>query len=237
MALYEALYGKKCRSSVHWDEVGEKVLLGPELVQETNGAVQRIRARMQTAQSRQKSYADVRQKALEFSVGDHVFLRVVLVKGVLCFGKKGKLGPRYIGPSEILKRIDPVTYRLALPPSLDAVHNVFHVSMLRKYVHDPSHVLDSEPLQLDETLCYIEVHIEILAKETKVLRNRAIDLVKILWRNHQVEEATWEREDEIRARYLELFDQRTFKDESFLRGEVCNAPRYSGVGSMQDLEL
>ncbi|XP_022155143.1 uncharacterized protein LOC111022284 [Momordica charantia] len=168
-----------------------------------------------TAQSRQKSYADVRRRALENDVGDHVFLRVAPVKGVLRFGMKGKLSPRFIGPFEIFERIGPVAYWLALPPSLNAVHNVFHVSMLRKYVHDPSHVLDYEPLQVDETLCYKEVPIEIVARETKVLRNRAIDLVKVLWRNYQVEEATWEREDEIRARYPELFERRTFEDESF----------------------
>ncbi|XP_022158843.1 uncharacterized protein LOC111025308 [Momordica charantia] len=144
---------------------------------------------MQTAKSRQKSYADVRRRVLEFGIGDHVFLRVAPVKGVLRFGMKGKLSPR-IGPFEIFERIGPVAYRLVLPLSLDAVQNKFHVSMLRKYVHDPFHVLDPEPLQLDETLCYREVPIEILAKETKVLRNRAIDLVKVLWRNHQIEEAT-----------------------------------------------
>ncbi|XP_022158638.1 uncharacterized protein LOC111025093 [Momordica charantia] len=162
---------------------------------------------MQMAQSRQKSYAYVRRRALDFGVGDHVFLCVAPVKGDLRFGKKGKLSPRYIGSFEIVKRIGPVAYKLVLPPSLDAVHNLSYVSMLRKYVHDPSHVFDHVPLQLDETLCYREVPIEILAKETKVLRNRAIDLVKVLWRNHQVEEATWEREDEIRARYPKLFDQ------------------------------
>ncbi|XP_022155349.1 uncharacterized protein LOC111022491 [Momordica charantia] len=128
--------------------------MGPELVQETDGAIRRIRARMQTTQSRQK-----------------------------------------------------IPYWLAPPPTQVAVHNVFHVSMLRKYVHDPSHVLDPEPLQLDESLCYEEVPIEILARETKVLRNRTVDLVKVLWRNHQVEEATWEREDEISAKYAELFAQ------------------------------
>ncbi|XP_022158399.1 uncharacterized protein LOC111024888 [Momordica charantia] len=155
------------------------------------------------------------RRALEFGIGDHVFLRVSPVKGILRFGKKGKLSPRYIGPFEILERIGPVAYRLALPPSFEVVHNVFHVSMLRKYVHDPSHVLDFEPLQLNETLGYREVPIEILAKETKVLRNRSIDLVKVRWMNHQVEEATREREDEIKARYPELIDQRTFEDESF----------------------
>ncbi|MDV3143412.1 MAG: hypothetical protein Q8761_03245, partial [Sweet potato little leaf phytoplasma] len=123
-------------------------MLGPELVQMTNDAIQKIRARMQTAQSRQKSYADTRHRELEFSAGEHVFLQVATMKGVLHFDKKGKLSPRYIGPFEILERIGPVAYRLALPPALSAVHNVFHVSLLRKYVSDPSHVLNPEPLQL-----------------------------------------------------------------------------------------
>ncbi|XP_022159225.1 uncharacterized protein LOC111025643 [Momordica charantia] len=170
---------------------------------------------MQVAQSSQKSYADVRRRELEFVVGERVFLRVAPVKGILRSGKKGKLSARFIGPFEILERIGPVAYRLAMPPSLAAVHNVFHVSMLRKYIHDPSHVLDPEPLQLDESLCYEEVPVTILVKETKLLRNQTIRLVKVLWRNHQVEEATWEREDDIKVRYPELLEQSTFGDESF----------------------
>ncbi|KAA0032742.1 pol protein [Cucumis melo var. makuwa] len=143
--------------------------MGPELVQFTNEAIQKIRSRMQTAQSRQKRYADVRQKDLEFDVGDKVFLKVA--------------------PMEV--------YRLALPPSLSAVHDVFHVSMLRKYVSDPSHVVDHEPLEIDENLSYTEQPVEVLAREVKMLRNREIPLVKVLWRNHRVEEATWEREDDM----------------------------------------
>ncbi|XP_022149031.1 uncharacterized protein LOC111017551 [Momordica charantia] len=170
---------------------------------------------MQVAQRRQKSYADVRRRELEFVVGERVFLRVAPVKGILRFGKKVKLSARFIGPFEILERICPVAYRLALPPSLAAVHNVFHVSMLRKYIHDLSHVLDPEPLQLDESLCYEEVPVKVLARETKLLRNQTIRLVKVLWRNHQVEEATREREDDIKARYPKLLEQSTFGDESF----------------------
>ncbi|KAL4028256.1 hypothetical protein IC575_011449 [Cucumis melo] len=145
---------------------------------------------MLSAQSRQKSYADVRRKDLEFDVGDMVFLKVALVKGVLRFEKKGKLSPRFVEPFEILERIGPVAYRLALPPSLSAVHDVFHVSMLRKYVADPTNVVDFKPLQIYEDLSYEEQPVEILAREVKMLRNRGISLVKVLWRNHGVEEAT-----------------------------------------------
>ncbi|KAA0051425.1 pol protein [Cucumis melo var. makuwa] len=140
-------------------------LMGPELVQPTNEAIQKIRSRMQTAQSRQKSYADVRRKDLEFDVRDKVFLKVAPMKGVLRFERRGKLSPHFVGPFEILERIGPVAYRLALPPSLSAVHDVFHVFMLRKYVPDPSHVVDYEPLEIDKNLSYTEQPVEVLAKE------------------------------------------------------------------------
>ncbi|KAL0556488.1 hypothetical protein IC582_005002 [Cucumis melo] len=207
MAPFEALYGKCCRSLVCWGEVGEQRLMGPELVQSTNEAIQKIRSRMHTAQSRQKSYADVRRKDLEFEVGDKVFLKVAPMRGVLRFERRGKLSPRFVGPFEILERIGPVAYRLALPPSLSTVHDVFHVSMLRKYVPDPSHVVDYEPLEIDENLSYVEQPVEVLAREVKTLRNKEIPLVKVLWRNHRVEEATWEREDDMRSRYPELFEK------------------------------
>ncbi|KAL0543972.1 hypothetical protein IC582_019082 [Cucumis melo] len=206
MAPFEALYGKCCRSPVCWGEVGEQRMLGPELVQTTNATIQKIRARMLTAQSRHKSYADVRRKTLEFEVGDMVFLKVAPMKGVLRFEKKGKLSPRFVGPFEILERIGPVAYRLALPPSFSAVHDVLHVSMLRRYVADPTHVVDFEPLQISENLSYEEQPVEILAREVKKLHNREISLVKVLWRNHGIEEATWEREEDMRAQYPKLFE-------------------------------
>ncbi|KAL0534000.1 hypothetical protein IC582_028277 [Cucumis melo] len=190
MAPFAALYGKCCRSPVCWGEVGEQRMLGLELVQTTNAAIQKIRARMLTAQSRQKSYANVGCKDLEFEVGDMVFLKVAPMKGVMRFEKKGKLSPRFVGPFEILKRIGPMAYRLALPPSFSAVHDVFHVSMLRRYVTDPTHVVDFEPLQINENLSYKEQPVEILAREVKKLRNREISLVKVLWWNHGVEEST-----------------------------------------------
>ncbi|TYK21848.1 ty3-gypsy retrotransposon protein [Cucumis melo var. makuwa] len=171
MAPLEALYDKCCRSLICWGKVGEQRLMAPELVQSTNEAMQKIRSRMQTAQSRQKSYADVRRKDLEFDVGDKVFLKVAPMKGVLRFEKRGKLSPHFVGSFEILERIGPVAYHLALPPSLLAVHDVFHVSILRKYVPDPSHVVDYEPLEIDENLSYTEQPVEVLAREVKMLRN------------------------------------------------------------------
>jgi hypothetical protein len=127
------------------------------------------------------------------------------MKGVTRFGKKKKLNPRFVGPFEILERIGPVAYRLALPPSLAGVHDVFHVSMLRKYVPDPSHVLKYELLQLQENLTYEEIPVKLLDHKVQELSTKSIPLVKVLWRNHEIEEASWELEDEIRKKYPSLF--------------------------------
>ena len=160
---------------------------------------------MRAAQSRQKSYADKRRRELELEIGDQVFLRVSPWKGVMRFGKKGKLSPRYIGPYEILERVGSVAYRLALPPNLSHVHNVFHISLLRKYMPDPSHVLHAEPIQIESNLTYEEQPVDILDRKEQVLRTKRIPLVKVLWRNHTTEEATWELEEAIKEKYPHLF--------------------------------
>uniref|UniRef100_A0A2N9FVM9 RNA-directed DNA polymerase n=1 Tax=Fagus sylvatica TaxID=28930 RepID=A0A2N9FVM9_FAGSY len=207
MAPYEALYGRKCRSPICWDDVGERKILGPEIVQHTVDKIQLIRERLRSAQSRQKSYADTRRRKLEYQVGDHVFLRVSLTKGVKRFGIKGKLSPRFIGPFEVLNRVGEVAYRLALPPMLAGVHNVFHVSMLRKYVPDRNHVVAYEPLQLREDLTYEEQPIRIVDKKEQELRRRTIQYVKVQWNNHSEREATWELEEEMREKYPYLFEE------------------------------
>ena len=198
MAPYETLYGRNCRSPIHWDEMGERRYLGPDMIQRTSEAIEKIRARMLTSQSRQKSYADPKRRDVEFQVGDHVFLQVSPLRGVRRFGKKGKLSPRFIVPFEILERIGQVAYRLALPPSLSGVHDVFHISMLRKYVSDATHVLRYEDLELQTDLAYEEQPVQILDQKDKVLRNKTIPLVKVLWKNSRVEEATWELETAMR---------------------------------------
>ncbi|XP_062113714.1 uncharacterized protein LOC133825292, partial [Humulus lupulus] len=203
VAPYEMLYGRKCRSPIHWDETGERRYLGPEMVQRTNEALEKIRARMLASQSRQKSYSDQKRRSVEFQVGDHVFLRVSPLRGVKRFGVRGKLSPRFVGPFEVLERIGEVAYRLAMPPALSGVHDVFHVSMLRKYVSDSTHVLSYENLELDRDLSYEEKPIQILDRKDKVLRSKTIPLVKVLWRNSKVEEATWELESDMRERHPE----------------------------------
>lgn len=130
MAPYEALYGKTCRSPLYWDEVGKRKIIGPYAISEMIEIVRQIRGKTKEAQGRQNSYADHRQTEIHFEVGNKVFLKVSPSKGISRFGVKGKLKPHYIGPYEILEKIRPIAYILALLPSLGSVHNVFHVSQL-----------------------------------------------------------------------------------------------------------
>ena len=138
-------------------------------------------------------------------VGDHVFLKVMPKRGVVRFGKRGKLSPRFIGPFEILKRVGTVAYRLALPPSMMGVHEVFHVSMLRKYTPDSSHVMDWGQIKVDTDGTFEEGSVCILNSRDQVLRHKTARLVIVLWRYYRVEESTWEREDTMRATYPFLF--------------------------------
>ncbi|XP_072962641.1 uncharacterized protein [Typha angustifolia] len=157
------------------------------------------------AQSQEKSYVDRQRRDLEFLVGDKVFLKVSPWKWVFRFGKKGKLSPRYIGPYEILARIGPVAYQVELPSELSQIHNMFHVSVLRKYLYGPSHVLREKPIQLRNDLSYEEQPVQIIDRCVKTLRRRVVPLVKVLWRHHGVEEATWELEEEMQSTYPHLF--------------------------------
>ena len=205
MAPYEALYGRKCRTPIYWDEVGERRLIGLEIVQDTTEKVNMIRERLKIARDRQKSYADNRRRDLQFEIGDQVFLKISPWKGVLRFGKRGKLSPRYIGPYEIVGKVGPVAYKLKLPSELSRIRDTFHVSMLRKYIPDPSHVLREQPLQLKENLTYEETPVQIVDHKEHVLRSKVIPLVKVLWKNHEREAATWEPEAQMRRQYPHLF--------------------------------
>ncbi|XP_071909874.1 uncharacterized protein [Coffea arabica] len=167
-APYEALYGRRCRSPIHGDEVGERKIIDPATipwVEEAYEKVKVIRQRLQTTQSRQKSYADYRRKDLKFEIGDKVFLRITPLKGKIRSGKGKKLQPRYIGPFNVLQRIGKVAYRLELPVSLSRIHDVFHVSLLKKYHPDPTHILPPEDVELDESLTYEERHVQIFDRK------------------------------------------------------------------------
>ncbi|GKD83862.1 putative reverse transcriptase domain-containing protein, partial [Tanacetum coccineum] len=131
-APFEALYGRKCHSPMCWAEVGQVQLTGPEFVQEITKKIIQIKQRMQVACDRQKSYADLKRKPMEFQVEDKVMLKVLPWKGVVRFGKRGKLNPRYVGPFMALEKVGSVTYKLELPEDLSRVHNTFHVSNLKK---------------------------------------------------------------------------------------------------------
>ena len=189
--------------------MGESSITGPDLIRDTSEKVSLIRHHLLTAQSRQKSYADVRHRPLEFEVGDHVFLKVMPKRGVVRFSKRGKLLLRFIGPFEILERVGTVAYRLALPPSMSSVHKVFHVSMLRRYTPDPTHVVDWGEIKVDTDGTFEDGPMCIMDSRDKVLRRKTVGLVRVLWRHRGVEESTWEREDMMRATYPLLF-----RDES-----------------------
>ena len=147
----------------------------------------------------------MRRRPLEFEVGDHVFLKVMPKKGVVRFNKHGKLSPKFIGPFEILERVGTVAYRLALPPSMSGVHEVFHVSMLRKYTPDPAHVVDWGQIEVDTDGTFEEGPVCIVDSCDHVLRRKTVRLVQVLWRHYGVEESTWEREDTMRATYPFFF--------------------------------
>ncbi|XP_068338935.1 uncharacterized protein [Pyrus communis] len=190
MSPSEALYGKSCRTSLCWSEVGERVLVGPEIVEETTQNVQVIRSNLKAAQDRQKSLGDRHTTDRVYKVSDWVFLKLSPWRGVVQFGKKGKLSPRYIRPYMITERVGEMAYRLELPTELVKVHNVFHVSMLHHYVADPSHVIPPQPLEINPNLTYDEEPVTILDWKENVLRKKTMSLVKVLWSNHSVEEAT-----------------------------------------------
>ena len=205
MPPYEGLYGRKCRTPLCWDEVGERRMLGPEMVQQTADMVELIRTRLVAAQDRQRKYADPHRENREFDVGYFVFLKVSPWKGKIRFRKKGKLSPRFVGPFEILRRVGEVAYVIALPPKMERIHNVFHVSVLRPYKPDYKHVIKYESIQIEKDLSYEELPIQIIDRKEQVLRNKVIPSVKVLWRNHNAEEATWELESKMKEDFPHLF--------------------------------
>ncbi|KAF5791261.1 putative nucleotidyltransferase, Ribonuclease H [Helianthus annuus] len=205
MAPFEALYGRKCRSPVCWNEIGEAQLTGPALILETTDKVKKVRDNLQAARSRQKNYADLKRKPLDFQVGDRVLLKVSPWKGVIRFGKKGKLAPRYVGPFKIVERIGKVAYRLELPPELGNVHPTFHVSNLKRCLAYENLHIPLDEIRVDKTLKFVEKPVEIMEREVKWLKCKRIPLVKVRWESKRGPEFTWEREDQMKAKYPHLF--------------------------------
>ena len=194
MAPYEALYGRQCTNPMCWTEMNEHKIIGPELVKDPEEKVQIIQQRLKAACDRQRSYENFKRKDIKYEVGDKVFLKVSPWKKILRFGRKVKLSPRFIGPYEILERVGPLVYRLALPPELAKLHDVFHVSMLHRYRYDPLHILPVQDIQVQEDFTFDEEPKAILDREIRQLQNKQVPLVKLLWKHHGMEEATWEPE-------------------------------------------
>nr|GFB25353.1 putative reverse transcriptase domain-containing protein [Tanacetum cinerariifolium]GFB81508.1 putative reverse transcriptase domain-containing protein [Tanacetum cinerariifolium] len=204
-APFEALYGRKFRSPICWAEVGDRQLTGPEIIHETTEKIVQIKSRIQAARDRQKSYADVRQKPLEFQVRDNVMLKVSPWKGVMRFGKRRKLNPRYIGPFKILAKVRNVVYRIELPEQLCRVHRTFHVSKLKKCMADEPLAIPLDEIQVDDKLNFIEEPVEIMDREVKRLKQSHISIVKVRWNYKRGPEFTWEREDQMQKKYPHRF--------------------------------
>ncbi|KAJ9542679.1 LOW QUALITY PROTEIN: hypothetical protein OSB04_029185 [Centaurea solstitialis] len=200
MPPFEMLYGRRCRTPICWGEVGQRVLGSTEVLQRTTEDIQRIRE-----QFKQKSYANRWRLDLEFQVGDRVLLKVSAWKGVIRFRKRGKLGPRYIGPFTILARVGKVAYRLELPALLGQIHSTFHISQFRKCLADETAHIPLDDIQVDESLNYVERPVAVLDRKVKRLRNKEIGIVKIQWQHRKGSEWTWEPEVEMREHYPELF--------------------------------
>ena len=154
-----------------------------------------------------------------------MFLKVSSWKKILYFGRKVKLCPRFIGPYEILERVRPVAYRLALPLKLAKLHDVFHVSMLRRYRYDVSHILLVQNIHVQENFTFDEEPKAIIDREIRQLRNKQVPLVKVLWQHHGMEEATWEPESTMRAQYPQLFSSSNFENEISFKGDRIVTPR------------
>ncbi|GKC33832.1 putative reverse transcriptase domain-containing protein [Tanacetum coccineum] len=204
-APFEALYGRKCRSPVCWAKVRQVQLIGTEMVQETTKKVIQIKQRMQAARDRQKSYANLKRKPMEFQVGDRVMLKVLPCKGVIHFGKWGKLKSRYLRPFKVLEKVGSVAYKLELPQELRRVHNTFLVSNLKKCYSDEPLAVLLEGLHVDDKLRFVEEPVEIMDREVKRLKQRRIPIVKVRWNSRRGPEFTWEREDQFQKKYPHLF--------------------------------
>jgi len=204
MTPYEALYGRKCRTPLCWYQDGEAVLVRLELLEQTTEKVRFVRDRMQASQSRQKAYADHRRRPLEFVAGDRVFWRVTRTTGVGRTLRSKKISPKFLGPYQISRRIGPIAYEIALPSQLASLHPVFHVSQLRKYVFDLSHVLEVEDVQIREDLTMEVPRVALEDSRVEECREKPISLVKLIW-DRKTGDSTWELEEDMRKSHPHVF--------------------------------
>ncbi|GJY81000.1 putative reverse transcriptase domain-containing protein, partial [Tanacetum coccineum] len=167
--------------------------------------IKEIKQRIQAAHDRQKSCADLKRKPMEFQVGDRVMLKVSPWKGVIRFGKRGNLNPRYVGPFKVLEKVGDVAYNLELPEELSRVHNTFHVSNLKRCYADEPLVVLLDGLHFDDKLQFVEEPIEIMDREVKRLKRSRIPIVKVRWNSRRGPEFTWERKDQFKEKYPHFF--------------------------------
>jgi hypothetical protein len=205
MAPYEALYGRRCQTPLFWSQTKESWVFGPEVLRDMEKQVQMIHESLKVAQTRQESYADKWRRDLSFEIGDFVYLKVSPLRGTRRFKVNGKLMPRYVGPFKVIDRKGEVAYQLELPPQLSNVHDVFHVSQLKKCLRVPEEQFPMEELDLDEDLTYSERPVKILYTTKRVTRSKVIRMCKVQWSHNTEDEATWEHEEEIRSDYPNLF--------------------------------
>ncbi|WVZ80737.1 LOW QUALITY PROTEIN: hypothetical protein U9M48_028193 [Paspalum notatum var. saurae] len=211
---FEALYGRRCMTPLFWNQPGEKQVFRPDLIKGAEQQIKMVHENLRVARSGQKSYADVRRRDLTFKVDDFVYLKVSPMRGIRRFNIKGKLAPRYISPFKIVERKGEVAYKLELPSNLSGIHDVFHVSQLKKCLRVPE---EQAPLEgLDEDLTYIEHPVKILETSERVTKNKRIKMCKVQWKHHTEDEAAWEREEELRAAYPGLFASHLYES----RGEI-----------------
>jgi hypothetical protein len=192
MAPFKRLYGRRCQTPLFWNETGEQKVFGPDVLEEAEKQVCMVRENLRVTQSRQKSYSDHRRRELSFEVGDFVFLKVSPMRGLHHFKVRGKLTPRFIGPFKILEKRGDVAY-------------VFHACQLKKCLREPEEQIPMEDLDAKEDLSYQEHPIRILETSERVIWNKRIKMCKVQWSHHTEEEATWEREEELKAKFPGFF--------------------------------
>jgi hypothetical protein len=187
---------------LNWSQAGERTLFGPNLVQEAEEKVSVIRENLRAAQMGQKSYHDKAKAPREFEVGNYVYLKVSPTKGVQCFGVKGKLAPRYIGPYEVTEKFGTVAYHIRLQERLSAVNDVFYVSQLKKCEQIPeAQIIEETNAEIEPDLSLAEYPMRILDQKERQTRIQRVKMYKIQWSHHTEEEATWETEHFLNTKY------------------------------------